>query len=261
MPYSKTVWDENTAITPARLNNLETQYEKAMEDAVTEAKQMVQYYVATTGNDNNSGASGSPFKTIQRAVNEAYKTIAGRVRINIAAGTYTENIEIENMMCPEVFFYGADKTTTIISGDIDISNAQCIRLYRLTIRDQNYGVVSANGLKKLKMDDVIIDNVTIAGVYIKATEMVEINNSSIDAGGKAIDCSTVGTLCAVSVEISSVQTHGIEISRGTFAYTWGLTGNIGTVPVHSVSGSILIKGTSSITGGADDTSIGGQIFE
>ena len=33
MSYTPTVWDENTPITPARLNNLETQYELAVADA------------------------------------------------------------------------------------------------------------------------------------------------------------------------------------------------------------------------------------
>lgn len=33
MPYTPTVWDETTEITPARLNNLESQYLQAVADA------------------------------------------------------------------------------------------------------------------------------------------------------------------------------------------------------------------------------------
>jgi len=261
MPYTKTIWTESTGITPARLNNLETQYEKAMEDAVTEAKQMVQYYVATTGNDNNSGASGSPFKTIQRAVNEAYKTIAGRVRINIAPGTYTGDVEIENLMCPLIEFFGDDETNTTIVGNIDIANAQWVRIFRLKLRDGAYGIISSNGLHKLTVDDVIIDNKTIAGIYLANVEMVEVGSTSINANGHAIECRTVGNLRVNNVQISGVQASGVRISEGSFAYTSGLTGNIGSVPVHSVHASLLIKGSSTITGGADTKSDVGQIFE
>jgi len=43
---------------------------------------------------------------------------------------------------------------------------------------------------------------------------------------------------------------------------WGLfDAYIGSVPVHVVSGSILIKGANTIAGGADTKSNGGQIFE
>lgn len=46
------------------------------------------YYVATTGNDTNPGTFASPFKTVQKGVDEA---VAGDT-VMIASGTYSENV-------------------------------------------------------------------------------------------------------------------------------------------------------------------------
>ncbi len=50
------------------------------------------YYVATTGNDSNSGASSSPWLTIQRAINYLLTSVdlnGYNVTISVANGTYT----------------------------------------------------------------------------------------------------------------------------------------------------------------------------
>ena len=57
MSYEPTVWDENTPITPARLNNLESQYLKAVADA--KVIKSIQ-----TGEDSLSSGNGSKYITI-----------------------------------------------------------------------------------------------------------------------------------------------------------------------------------------------------
>jgi len=53
-------------------------------------------YVATTGSDSNPGTSGSPFLTLQHAVNVAltYDFNGQAVNINVADGTYTGNLSV-----------------------------------------------------------------------------------------------------------------------------------------------------------------------
>lgn len=255
MAYTKTTWTETTGITPARLNNLETQYDKAMADAVTEAKQEIQYYVATTGNDSNAGTSVAPFKTIQKAVNMAYKAIAGRVRIDIAAGTYNENVDIDNMLCTYLYLRGTG--TVNLNGYIDVRNCHQVSIY-------NFNITASNGIIALDVDEVKIDStaITATATAFQSTRSGIISIDGCDlTGGVCINAATVGTLRVSNVDIVTSSSVAIILASGTFAYTSGLRGNIGSATVHDVSGSILIKGTSTITGGADTKSSGGQIFE
>lgn len=56
----------------------------------------VRVYVSTTGNDTSGdGTSGSPFKTIQKAVDSLPKHLGGyTARIDIANGTYEERVSV-----------------------------------------------------------------------------------------------------------------------------------------------------------------------
>ncbi|MHC5542321.1 hypothetical protein ACYOEI_29205, partial [Singulisphaera rosea] len=59
------------------------------------------YYVATTGNDSNPGTSGSPWLTVQHAVDYALNTVDSggfNVTISVANGTYTGAASITKPM-------------------------------------------------------------------------------------------------------------------------------------------------------------------
>src|SRR5437867_1390181 len=50
------------------------------------------YYVAPTGNDSNSGSSGSPWQTIQHAAN--YSSLTAGDTVTVQAGTYNERVSV-----------------------------------------------------------------------------------------------------------------------------------------------------------------------
>ena len=55
----------------------------------------ITYYVSTTGSDTNDGtSSGTPFKTIQHAIDILPKCLMHNITINVAAGTYNELVQI-----------------------------------------------------------------------------------------------------------------------------------------------------------------------
>lgn len=56
---------------------------------------MTLYVDTATGNDLNTGLVGFPTKTIQAAVNKVPKDVYHNVTINVAAGTYAENLLID----------------------------------------------------------------------------------------------------------------------------------------------------------------------
>lgn len=78
----------------------------------------------TNGNDNNDGSASAPFKTIDRAVNQAIDTIASsKIKIELRSGVYrpypvrffspgTANaLLIEGVSAASVIFTGADRIT------------------------------------------------------------------------------------------------------------------------------------------------------
>lgn len=57
------------------------------------------YYVATTGSDSNNGTSAlTPFLTIQKALDKSMGVFSGTIQINIADGTYAENLFVPPTM-------------------------------------------------------------------------------------------------------------------------------------------------------------------
>lgn len=74
----------------------------------------ITYYVSTTGHDSNDGSSGSPFRTIQHAINKLPKCINHTVTINVTAGTYAEDVKIYS-------FIGSGRI--VLNGGTDLATA------------------------------------------------------------------------------------------------------------------------------------------
>lgn len=65
------------------------------------------YVNPSTGNDNNNGSSGSPFKTIAKAVSMIPQIVNHEVRIYLADGSYSEGITLRGYVGGgEIFILG-----------------------------------------------------------------------------------------------------------------------------------------------------------
>ena len=85
-------------------------------------KQLLSVYVdGVNGDDSNSGTKQAPFKTINAALNSIPTVLIGTVIINIAAGTYEENVSIAHFVggtsqFSSINIIGAGQDKTFIQG-------------------------------------------------------------------------------------------------------------------------------------------------
>jgi predicted outer membrane repeat protein len=186
------------------------------------------WYVAATGNNANTCTSlATPCRTINFAVNKAN---AGDT-INIAAGTYVENINLSKSLS----LVGAGQTATIIDGGgigpvalITSEGAGTnVNLSGLTLQNGNYGlgggVHSESGNTGL---------VTISDSRI-------INNVAFTGGGGIF---SQGNLNLVDVLIENNVNNGSQRGGGLF--------NLGTATLTGVS---LVNNHSNLGGGIGNT--------
>jgi hypothetical protein len=111
------------------------------------------YYVATTGNDANPGTSGSPWLTIQHAINVIANTIdlAGfTATINVGNGTYTGGVLINSPFTGGGSVLLNGNTGSPSSCIISTTSADAIAVTNATLHVQGFTVqttTAGNGIK------------------------------------------------------------------------------------------------------------------
>ncbi|WP_159886209.1 C1q-like domain-containing protein [Paenibacillus puerhi] len=98
----------STAVATTSANGLMSAGDKGKLDSAVPTKTTAEitYYVRTDGNDNNAGTANTAagaFRTIQKAVNSVPQIVNHTVTINVAAGTYSEDVILRNFITGDVF--------------------------------------------------------------------------------------------------------------------------------------------------------------
>jgi len=236
-------------------------------------------YVAPGGNDGNSGTVGSPWATVQFAVNN----VSAGGTVNLAAGTYTEQVVISQ----PVTLVGAGQASTTIQGPAVMVNSSCIPL---TSGQPTRAVVTVCGSagSTVVMSGVTISggvggedadsscNPLIDGVWISSGETLNLSQSTVTnvyntlaadwgcqqgigirAGSNALGL--VGNLIANQVTVQDYQKGGIVIdgpgSSGTITDST-VSGDPAITPFIAMNGIEIGRGASaSITG----TTVSGNV--
>lgn len=129
------------------------------------------YYIATTGNDANVGSAGSPWLTLQHAMNVISNTLdlsIYKVTVNIGAGTFAGLGLIDVIGGRGVEFIGAGSgSTTIVDGPNDgvYNFGECVdypygmgafRFYFNKVTFQNHGVGNCTIVTLWQRGDIIL---------------------------------------------------------------------------------------------------------
>ena len=208
------------------------------------------YVNASTGDDTNTGsASDAALATIQAAVNKLGTTIRGTATIEIAAGTYREEVNINNISGGKLVINGASASTTIISGADSGAPTTVVRDYCIYFFQCCIGQIEVKNMR-LEYSDVAGYR-SDYGAGVTTVENVEIQN--IDGHGWLQLYS--GQHNAVNVDISTVLSHGFylyssSINFKTTASTVSQTstgGSTSGMPIRAFYNSyvgILVAGCS-----------------
>ena len=144
-------------------------------------------YVSTSGNDTSgTGTSTSPFKTITHALSMIPRNMNGKtVTLDIATGTYTENVVVKGYNDGVITFSGAyGRTATLYSLTVDSSvldiktiairasyitvtnGATLLCNGAVTVGDAERGLYVNNGSRCRLYAQLSVSNTTISAIQV-----------------------------------------------------------------------------------------------
>ena len=174
------------------------------------------FYVATTGNDDNSGTKAAPFATIGAAVTAANAVIAGGLpsaTVRVADGNYTLSGEISVAAPIAIVGESGNRDAVIV-----------------TAKASNRAFTLSNASATLSSITVLGGNSTQAGgnIYIDnnggiVTNCVVANGHGVSGGNIAIGIPWGTTAAASSLVVDCVVSNGTDTAADG---TWESAGNI-----------------------------------
>ena len=201
-------------------------------------------YVSKSGNDaSGDGSSGLPFATIQHAIDSVPKNLAGKeITINVASGTYTEDVEVSGFYGGSLRFafgtvtiktFSVYETLVIINGTALTLSASgktygfhCHRgsnvicQIPLTITGAENGLLAGYGSRFAGRNTITINSCTNAVVSTFAAYVYIVtlagskNNNGIQA---AAGIASIGSITAGMASTLYVTTAGGRIFTGAQA--------------------------------------------
>lgn len=186
-----------------------------------------EYYVSTTGNDENPGTLTSPWRTIQKAVT----TVTPGCIVNIMGGTYYEEIKVTVSGTADKYIVikNYNDEEVIISGDnkprelMNLNGVSYIKVKGLTFADclGSYSV----GIKISTTSDeashhIEIESNTIRNLYANATATVYPPN--VYAGGITV----AGYLDSKAIHDIIIRENTVKDCRTGWTEAISVTGNV-----------------------------------
>ncbi len=152
----------------------------------------VDYFVATTGNDDNPGTEALPWRTVQKAAD----TMVAGDSVSIRAGLYSEEVMPQNSGAPgsEIVYKGYPNEEVIIEGDPgpsgstihleDFTPLQHLRFENLSLRNAGFANFYAAASTIGPKHHITLDGLTVSGAYVgilfnKGVTDSEIRNSDL----------------------------------------------------------------------------------
>jgi len=187
------------------------------------------YYVSTSGNDNNPGALGSPWRTIQHAAN----TVAAGDTVFVRGGVYKEHINIPvsgNATAGYITFQNYPGETATVDGTgLSVPNGQ----YGLfNISSQSYLIISGFEVRNYKTSST---KYVPVGIYIYGAggnlqilnnHIHNIQTSARGCNANALGIAIYGTQAPASINHLTITGNEIDHLKTGCSETISMDGNV-----------------------------------
>ncbi|WP_025692597.1 complement C1q domain-containing protein [Paenibacillus zanthoxyli] len=211
----------------------------------------ITYYVRTDGNDSNNGLSntaGGAFKTIQKAVKSVPKHADHAVVINVAAGTYAEDVLIADYNgSTEIYIYGgaslADAANFIVNSFYVYGcvNQIFIRGFTaVTTSRQAFKFTNSNFCQLVFCRSVVTQTPTQTGVEASNGTSVRVAGCEFSNKGAALHATQGSTIISAS-NSGTGNVYGIFATEGGKVTKEGVQ-TAGTEMEHAYNRGIITSG-------------------
>jgi Protein of unknown function (DUF1565) len=187
------------------------------------------YYVSTSGNDNNPGTLGSPWRTIQHAAN----TVAAGDTVSVRAGVYNEHVNVPvsgNATAGYTIFQSYPGETATVDGTgLDVPDGQ----YGLfNISSQSYLIIEGFEIRNYRTSST--KNVPI-GIYvygagsnlqILSNHIHHIQTSAKGCDANAFGLTVYGTQAPDSINNLTISGNEIDHLKTGCSETMSVDGNV-----------------------------------
>ena len=180
-------------------------------------------YVSTSGSDvDGDGSIDSPYKTIQKAIDEVPKHLGGHTAtIDIEAGTYEERLVINGFSCGRLVIGVYGRSTTVRGIDIDNSSLVVTNISKITYAAGfNGNLFDVNNNSSVLIEQGVTLDATNGGLigclYVTNNSTVSAssgNSVTANNGFASIDAS-YGSRLTLSRVAGSNSYFGLTASRG-----------------------------------------------
>lgn len=202
-------------------------------------------YVTTSGNDaSGDGSESKPFRTIQKAINSLPKDLANKeVTINIASGTYSENVEIAGFYGGTLRFQLGDviaKSFVLYETDVIINGSSLT----LNASGNVYGFRCHRGSNAIFQCALTVNGST-NGVFVSYGSRFSCRNVDVNSCTNAIVCNFAAQLY-IGALTGSKNNNGISVSGGIASLESVVAAMASTLYITTAGGRIYTGAQTSI---------------
>lgn len=206
-------------------------------------------YVSTAGSDSlGDGSQANPYATISKAISTIPVNLNGyTARIYIAAGTYTENVTVQNFGNGIIGFSGNSGDVVTISGEFRITNVKYMEVFNISLNlvgsylnvvgskvsihskffaSDNYRAIYADqGSSVAFLNTVTVNNATAAenSIAIVSTYCSNVYVDTLMGENLVAFAATRGAVCSYGADESTSTSAKFYTERGGRIYTGAQT--------------------------------------